>query len=205
MIFCDVVFLEPVSLEELSSEAFHSTVCAWALNHGSVVEGDFAGEMSYGGTPKGVYHVRSNGCYITPDEIDDYGALCIGSYKAYITNFKSVPSTPQKSIHESLKEFLNEVFESNNFSDAERNSALNMTLRQFIDTWDNILQTGTMTFPSTEHEAHQLGVTKSFLLSWPLEVVCPHCHVKGGIKIVDGTVQCSKCYTMFGDVDDIPE
>jgi hypothetical protein len=101
-----------------------------------------------------------------------------------------------------LRQFLTDLFESENMSPEEQEKVMQMPVKDFCDMVEKMLN------PEAE-SAHQVeqynpippGIPKMQFLTNLATYACPVCNQKGGLKLVDGHLKCSICAYDFGDID----
>lgn len=141
-------------------------------------------------------------CAVDPAEFNADGYLKVGIYDAFMESAEIIPE-PKKDVEASvartLRNFLTELFQASNMSEAEQQAVLNMPVGQFCTVWDD-----TFTQISYHGVEEASPLSRRMLLSHIRDVICPKCGFKGVLRIMDGLVFCEHCAAEFGDIDDIP-
>lgn len=192
MFIANVYLVTAVDAPVLFGVKQYEAITQWAEKHHATVHCE---------AHEGKYNVILTDCNLSIDEFDDAGMLQIGSFLAYVGNGYHVSDKVKPSFADMLKAFIEELFVKNNFTEDEQQAIWNMKLSQFVSVADD---TVTMSAP-VEEQGRTSVLSKRMLLSYPKEIVCPECNVKGALSLVEGNVVCTRCHASFGDIDDIAD
>lgn len=104
-----------------------------------------------------------------------------------------------------FKQFLTDLFESEKMSPEEQEKVMQMSVKDFCDMVEKILQANANVAYQGEEDDNPIppGVPKMQFLMNPIAYVCPKCKQKNVFKVIDGHLVCSACTHDFGDVDEL--